>query len=135
MFISHFRFNKFAFFSISFPIILTHAILSRFRSGNLLRKACIVKICLYYCRNVLTCMAVGGMHGSERYAWQWKACMAVGGMHGNGRHAWQWKACMAVEGMHGSGRHAWQWKACMAVGGMHGNGRHAWQWEVEAECR
>jgi hypothetical protein len=61
-------------------------------------------------------MAVGGMHGSERHAWQWEAYMAVGGMHGSGRHAWQWETCMAAGDMHGSGRYT-------AVGGIR-------QWEV-----
>jgi hypothetical protein len=47
MSISHFRFNKFAFFLIFFPIILKYAILFRFGFGDLLRKAYTIKICLY----------------------------------------------------------------------------------------
>jgi hypothetical protein len=73
-------------------------------------------------------MAMKGMHGNGRYAWQWEACIAVRGMHGNGRHAWQWEACMAVRGMYGSERHAWQWEACMAMGGIR-------QWEVYGSGR
>jgi hypothetical protein len=57
------------------------------KKGHLSRTVLIAQKKNCQCRNVLTCMAMEGMHGSGRHAWQWETCMAVRGIYGSRRHA------------------------------------------------